>query len=116
EQHAHADQAISSNRSRKMRKQDVLNVADGPAEHRADEKRGREHASGSTADERERGRNDLEARQYAQHSPSELVVHGLLNVDIACTHNLRSAEVSNQADEKTGDCGLQVLRPAWQSL
>src|SRR6185369_17462330 len=116
EQHAHTDQAISSNRPGEMRKQDVLNVADGSPEHRADEKRGREHASRSTADERERGRNDLEARQYAQHPPGELVVHGLLNVDVACTHNLRSAEISNQADQKTGYGGLQVLRPTRQGL
>jgi len=42
-----------------MRKVEAFDVADGAAEHGSDEKRGGEHPSGSAADERDGGGENL---------------------------------------------------------
>src|SRR5262249_14494682 len=59
---------------------------------------------------------DFQASQDTKHLPCELVVHGLLDVDVAGTHDLRSSEVADQADEQSGDGGLEILRPARESF
>ena len=116
EENAHADQNVGSGGSGEVGKEDAFDVADGAAEHGSDEERGSEHAAGSAADERDRGGENFENGEDGENFPGVLAVHGLIHGIVAGAHDLRSAEEGDEADEKSGERGLKILRPARQEL
>ena len=93
-------------------KEDAFDIADRAAKHGADEERGREHAAGRAADERESGRDNFEHGEHGQKLPGELAVHGLIHGIVTGAHDLRSAEKCDEANEESGERGLKILRPA----
>ena len=116
EEDAHADQDVGSGGSGEMGEEDALDVADGAAEHGSDEERGREHAAGSSADERDRGGDNFENCEDGEDFPGVLAVHGLVHGIVTSAHDLGSAEESDESDEESGECRLKVLRPARQGF
>ena len=116
EENAHADEDVGSGRTGEVREKDALDVADGAAEHGSDEERGSEHAAGSAADERERGGENLQNGEDGENFPGVLAVHGLVHGIVTGAHDLRKAEEGDESDEKSGECGLKVLRPARQGF
>ena len=97
-------------------KENAFDIADSTAEHGSDEERGGEHATGSSADERDSGGNNLENSEEGENFPGVLPVHGLVHGAVARAHDLRKAEKGNESDEQSGERGLKVLRPARQSF
>ena len=69
----------------------ALDPSNRAPQHGADKQSRGEHSAGRTAHERERGRKDFQAGESGEHSPCELVVHGLVHKFVASTHHLRKS-------------------------
>ena len=91
EEDAHAYEDIGSGGPGEMGKEDAFDVADGATEHGSDEERGRKHAAGTSADERNRGGDNFENCEDGEDFPGVLAVHGLVHGIVAGAHDLGSA-------------------------
>ena len=67
EEDAHADESVGAEGTGEMREVDLLEAADGGAEHGSDEEGGREHAAGGAADEGECGGEILRRARTASN-------------------------------------------------
>jgi hypothetical protein len=99
-----------------MGEQVTLDSANRASQHGANKQSRSKHSARGSTNERQSSGHDLQARQDAEDLPRELIVHGLVNVFVAGSHDLREAEIADYADQQSRQARLKILCPPRHSF
>src|SRR5258708_32126098 len=99
-----------------MGKENVLDSANGSAQHASDEERGSKHSAGRSTHKGKRSSEDLERGETSEQLPAVLTVQCLAHELVASAHDLRKSEKGDESDEESGKGGLPVLCPCGQGF